>query len=62
MCIYVLTGGAAGSVARITGSLGSALAAMSLDKNYKMVYINDYVMRVFSSLEIKGTQIESDIS
>ncbi|XP_053396044.1 intermembrane lipid transfer protein VPS13A-like isoform X3 [Mercenaria mercenaria] len=29
-------GGAAGSVARITGSLGSALAAMSLDKNYKM--------------------------
>ncbi|KAL4233205.1 hypothetical protein ACF0H5_007889 [Mactra antiquata] len=29
-------GGTAGSVARITGSLGSALAAMSLDKNYKM--------------------------
>ncbi|XP_052807431.1 intermembrane lipid transfer protein VPS13A-like isoform X2 [Mya arenaria] len=29
-------GGAAGSVARITGSVGSALAALSLDKNYKM--------------------------
>ncbi|XP_052241928.1 intermembrane lipid transfer protein VPS13A-like isoform X2 [Dreissena polymorpha] len=29
-------GGTAGSIARVTGSVGSALAALSLDKNYKI--------------------------
>ena len=30
-------GGAAGSVARITGSVGGALAALSFDQDYKRV-------------------------
>ena len=35
--LFVFLGGAAGSVSKITGSLGSALAALSLDKEYKLV-------------------------
>ena len=32
-----ITGGAAGSVAKITGSVGATLAAISFDQDYKRV-------------------------
>ena len=35
--ILFSAGGAAGSVARITGSVGGALAALSFDQDYKRV-------------------------
>ena len=42
--LYYATGGAAGSVARITGSVGSTLAALSFDQDYTRVNRSIFIL------------------